>query len=124
LNNGKCEIATINGANPNDSCILNFDVTTNTVNPNGSVEFSWSFPPLPSGLSRKCSFVDYTTPTPRPVPGLQNLDPNLDRVRINNVQATTRFCLVCQFYNLLNNNSLLGESVKHQWIRVIKVGEN
>jgi len=124
MNNGKCELSTIGGADPNASCIVNFDVTTNTVNPNGSVEFSWTMANLPSNIRSKCGFVDLTTPTPRPIPGLQNLDPSVDRARINNVQATTRFCLVCQFYNLLNNNALLGEAVRHQWVRVIKVGEN
>jgi hypothetical protein len=124
MNNGVCELATGPGVNPNNSCILNFDVTTNTVNPNGSVEFSWTLANLPSNIRSVCGFVDLTTPTPRPIPGLQNLSPETDRVRINNVQATTRFCLVCQFYNLLNNNALLGEGVKHQWVRVIKVNEN
>jgi hypothetical protein len=124
MENGKCELNIAPGTNANDSCITTFNVTTNTVNPNGSVEFSWSMANLPSGVSSKCGFVDLTTPTPRPIPGLQNLDPATDRARINNVQATTRFCLVCQYYNLLNNNALLGEAVKHQWVRVIKVNEN
>jgi hypothetical protein len=124
MNNGRCELSTGNGVDPNASCIVNFNVTSNTVNPNGSVEFSWTMAPLPSNIRSKCGFIDLTTPTPRPIPGLQNLDPSIDKVRINNVQATTRFCLVCQFYNLLNNNSLLGEAVKHQWVRVIRVGEN
>ena len=124
MNNGTCELATGPGVNPNNSCIIDFNVTTNTVNPNGSVEFSWSLANLPKGVSSKCGFVDLTTPTPRPIPGLQNLDPNIDRIRINNVQSTTRFCLVCQYFNLLQNNTLLGEAVKHQWVRVIKVNEN
>jgi hypothetical protein len=124
MNNGKCELSTINGADPNASCIVDFNVTTNTVNPNGSVEFSWSLANLPSNVKSRCGFVDLTTPTPRPIPGLQNLDPGTDRIRINNVQATTRFCLVCQFYNLLNSNSLLGEAARHSWVRVIRVGEN
>ena len=122
MNNGTCSLEGVQ--NPNESCILDFNVTTNTVNPNGSVEFSWSLANLPSNIKSKCGFVDLTTSTPRPIPGLQNLDPNTDRVRINNVQSTTRFCLVCQYYNLLQNNALLGEAVKHQWVRVIKVGEN
>lgn len=124
MNNGQCQLSTVAGADPNASCILNFNVTTNTVNPNGSVEFSWALAPLPNGVSSRCGFVDLTTPTPRPIPGLQDLNPQTDRIRINNVQATTRFCLVCQFYNLLQNNTLLGEAAKHQWVRVIRVGEN
>ena len=109
--------------NINNSCITTFNASNNSVNPNGSVEFSWTIANLQSGIGKRCGFVDLTTPTPRPIPGLQNLDPNQDRARINNVQATTRFCLICQFYNLLNNSSL-GNAAAHQWIRVIRVGEN
>ena len=121
--NGQCVLSTTNGEDPNASCIVNFNVTTNRVNPNGSVEFSWSLANLPANIRSVCGFVDLTTPTPRPIPGLQNLSPETDRTRINNVQATTRFCLVCKFTNLLTN-TYLGEAAKHQWVRVIKVGEN
>lgn len=123
MNGSKCETSK-SEAELNASCIADFNVTTNTVNPNGSVEFSWSLADLPNGISSRCGFVDLTTPTPRPIPGLQNLSPETDRIRINNVQATTRFCLVCQFYNLLKGNTLIGEAARHQWVRVIKVGEN
>lgn len=105
----------------NDSCITEFSPSTSQVNPNGSVEFSWSVNNLSS--NPKCSFVDLTTPTPRPIPGLQNLDPSTDKVRITNIQASTRFCLVCQFFDNITG-SLLGEAVKHQWVRVQRIGEN
>lgn len=119
--NNKCE----NGmSDPNASCITTFHVTADSVTPNGSVEFSWSIYNDPKKqISYRCGFVDLTTPTPRPIPGLQNLDPNTDRARITSIQSTTRFCLICQFYSLLNNN-LLGNAQAHQWIRVIKIGEN
>lgn len=107
----------------NNSCISSFNTSADSVNPNGSVQFSWSLVTPPTNVGRKCGFVDLTTPTPRPIPGLQNLDPNLDKTRISNIQTTTRFCLVCQFYSLLDN-SILGTAQQHQWIRVIRVGEN
>ena len=118
---GSCNAAS-NIANINNSCITNFKVNTGTINPNGYVDFSWKILPLRTGVRSSCGFVDLTTPTPRPIPGLQNLDPNLDKTRISNIQNTTRFCLVCQFYNTTNNSSL-GDAVAHQWIRVIRVGE-
>jgi len=108
-------------ADINSSCFNSFTVTSNTVNPNGSVEFAWSLN-LPEGVGSRCGFVDLTTPTPRPIPGLQNLDPTTDRLRISNVQTTTRFCLVCQFYNLINN-AQFGEAAVHQWVRVLRIGE-
>jgi hypothetical protein len=109
-------------SNINNSCITNFKVSTDNVNPNGFVDFSWKIADLNPNVTSKCGFVDLTTPTPRPIPGLQNLDPSVDRARINNIQTTTRFCLVCQFINLLTNNEV-GNAVVHQWIRVIKIGE-
>ena len=121
LRNGVC--TTPSGGNINNSCITTFNSSSGSVNPNGSVEFKWSITPLPPNVGSRCGFVDLTTPTPRPIPGLQNLDPNQDRARISNIQATTRFCLICQFYNLLNN-SILGNAAAHQWVRVIRVGEN
>jgi len=115
--NGTCRIP----ENSNSSCIVNFKTSTPNVNPNGSVEFTWELTKVP-GIGSRCGFVDLTTATPRPIPGLQNLDPNLDRVRISNVQTTTRFCLVCQFYKLLDN-SVLGDAAVHQWVRVLRIGE-
>ncbi len=118
--NGTCVAG--DGTNINNSCIKIFTTSTDKVNPNGSVDFSWRILPLRQGVRQNCGFVDLTTPTPRPIPGLQNLDPNLDRTRISNIQTTTRFCLVCQFFNTSNNSSL-GDAVAHQWVRVIRVGE-
>jgi len=111
----------VNGAtNLDSSCITNFKVTSDNINPNGSVEFTWE---TATNTGATCGFVDLTTPTPRLIPGLQNLDTNTNRARISNIQATTRFCLVCQFYNLLTN-AALGETAVHQWVRVQRVGEN
>lgn len=118
LINGVC--STANGTNINNSCITTFTASSDSVNPNGSVEFSWKIPNLPANITPNCGFVDLTTPTPRPIPGLQNLNPTTDRVRINNIQTTTRFCLICQF---TKNNTSLGEAVVHQWVRVIRIGE-
>lgn len=105
----------------NNSCITNFEYSTNQVNPNGSVEFTWSI--ANSTNTPRCSFVDLTTSNPRQIPGLQNLDPTADRARITNIQTSTRFCLVCQFFNSATG-ALLGEAVKHQWVRVQRIGEN
>lgn len=105
----------------NDTCIQNFKPSIDKVNPNGSVEFSWDINSTSSVPN--CSFVDLTSPTPRPIPGLQNLNPTIDKVRITNIQASTRFCLVCNFYSLLNG-SLLGQAAVHQWVRVQRIGEN
>lgn len=115
-------------SDPNSSCIQNFNVTSGSINPNGSVEFSWNL--APSTTTRAtCGFVDLTTPDARPIPGLQNLDTNTDRVRISNIQASTRFCLVCQFYSLVNRPGVtvgqrLGEAASHQWVRIIRIGDN
>ncbi len=118
--NGKC--STVDNSNANASCITTFNVSSDNVAPNGSVEFIWKIAQVP-GIGSRCGFVDLTTPTPRPIPGLQNLDSNTDRIRINNIQTTTRFCLVCQFYTLVDN-ATLGDAVVHQWIRVIRIGES
>lgn len=121
LVNGTC---TPNAADPNASCIIDFKSTTQpTVNPNGSIEFTWKIPNTP-GYKSLCGFVDLTTPTPRPIPGLQNLDSSVDRIRISNIQSTTRFCLVCQFYKLTDPLVSLGNTAVHQWVRVIRIGEN
>jgi hypothetical protein len=108
------------GLDLNANCIRDFKVTSERVNPDGSVEFSWKVRP---GVDSKCSFVDLTVSPGRPIPGLQDLSPSTDRARINNIQATTRFCLVCKFFNL-NTSAYLGEVVKHQWIKVLRIGEN
>lgn len=107
----------------NSSCIKTFNTNVTSIKPNESVDFSWTLGDLPNDVGSRCGFVDLTTGTPRPIPGLQNLDPKINQVRINNIQNTTRFCLVCQFYSLLNNNTL-GNAQVHQWIRVIRIGEN
>lgn len=119
--NGVCSAA--DGSNINNSCITTFTVPNTSVNPNGSVEFTWKIADLVPNVKQTCGFYDYTTPTPRPIPGLQNLDTAQDKARISNIQTTTRFCLVCQFYNSTTNASL-GDAIAHQWIRVIRVGEN
>jgi hypothetical protein len=120
--NGVC--TAVNGNQSNESCIVSFTTLNGGgVAPGGSAEFSWQVATLPSNVRQNCGFFDYTTPTPRPIPGLQNLDVTLNRTRITNIQNTTRFCLVCQFYNK-TDNSLLGEAIKHQWIKVIRIGEN
>jgi hypothetical protein len=112
--------------NLNNSCIQDFEYDTENVNLNGSVEFTWKIVTKPNTTAR-CGFVDLTTPTPRPIPGLQELDPNIDKARITNIQTTTRFCLICQFYNVAAGGVLgtqLGEAVAHQWIKVIRIGED
>lgn len=112
--------------NINNSCIATFEVNSSNVNPNGAVDFSWSIVEK-AGVKPICGFVDLTTPTPRLIPGLQNLDTSVDRTRISNIQTTTRFCLVCKFYSVLaggGTGELLGEGIAHQWIRVIRIGEN
>jgi len=120
MSNGTCTAGS--GENINNRCITTFNVSADNINPNGFVDFSWKMADLPGGVGSRCGFVDLTTPTPRPIPGLQNLDPTRDSARISNVQTTTRFCLVCQFYSLLNSN-VLGDAVQHQWVRVIRIGE-
>jgi hypothetical protein len=122
LRNGICSVSNNVNNNINNSCI-NFSVNTSNVNPNGSADFSWKIQGLNSNVGSRCGFVDLTTPTPRPIPGLQNLDAAVDRVRISNIQTTTRFCLVCKFYNMIDQANL-GDAVLHQWVRVIKIGEN
>jgi hypothetical protein len=110
--------------NINSSCIQTFNVTSSSIYPNGSTEFNWSFPQLPAGIGRRCGFVDLSNPnTPTPVAGLQNLDASVDKVRIQNIQRTTNFCLVCSFYDTATNRSR-GEAAAHNWVRVIRVGEN
>lgn len=117
-----CNNTGCNAVADNSICIQNFKTSVDNVSPNGSVEFSWSIPSVAS-VTPKCSFVDLTTATARPIPGLQDLDPATDRVRITNIQTTTRFCLVCQFFSL-SNSAFLGETAAHQWVRVIRVGED
>jgi hypothetical protein len=118
--NGQCVAPS--GTNINSSCITSFNSSADSVSPNGTVEFSWKVGNLPANIGSRCGFVDLTSPTPRPIPGLQNLDPNINKARITNIQTTTRFCLICQFYNLVSNASL-GDAAVHQWVRVIRIGE-
>jgi hypothetical protein len=121
LDNGVCKMP--DDSDANSSCISTFTVDTDHVNPDGSAEFTWGLnDKIPSTIGSRCGFVDLTTSNPRPIPGLQNLDPKQDRVRISNIQATTRFCLICQFYKLLDQ-SVIGNTAVHQWVRVQRVGE-
>lgn len=120
LTDGVCQPPT--GADINASCVANFTVSNSTIVPGGKVEFSWKLADLPANIASRCGFVDLTTPTPRPVPGLQNLSVTADRARITNIQRTTRFCLVCQFYDL-TTRAILGETARHQWVRVMTLGE-
>jgi hypothetical protein len=115
--------STSSGAQLDSACIQDFLVSSDNIQPDGSVKFNWSVANVPN-VTSKCSFVDLTTATPRYITGLSNLDPSVQSATINNIQSTTRFCLVCQFFNLLNNNALLGSVSTHQWVRVQRVGEN
>jgi hypothetical protein len=122
VRNGVCSV-NANSPEVNNSCIQTFNITSSSIQPGGNTEFSWNFPAMP-GVGRNCGFVDLSTPnSPRPIPGLQNLDAATDKLRINNIQRTTRFCLVCKFYDIKTNQSR-GEASAHQWVRVIRVGEN
>jgi hypothetical protein len=113
---------TANNTFTNNTCLEDFIPSTDRINPNGSVEFTWKV--NNSSSTPRCSFVDLTnTLAPRLIPGLQNLDPNLDKVRITNIQASTRFCLVCSFFDL-TSGALIGDAAKHQWVRVQRIGEN
>ena len=112
--------AVSSGTDINATCFAKFKTTSDTVSPNGSVEFSWQLASVP-GVTSKCSFVDLTSNTPRPIPGLQNLDPITDRARITNIQTTTRFCLVCAF---IKGGVEIGNAAIHQWVRVVRIGEN
>jgi hypothetical protein len=69
LVNGVCSAG--DGTNINNSCITTFDTSSGSVNPNGSVEFSWKIADLQPNVKQTCGFVDLTTPTSRPIPGLQ-----------------------------------------------------
>jgi hypothetical protein len=109
--------------NINSTCLTSLTPQIDTINPNGSVDFKWTIGGLGAGYSSKCGFVDLTYGgTGKLIPGLQNLDISVNRARITNIQNTTRFCLVCKFYNQLNVEQ--GESVLHQWVRVQRIGEN
>jgi hypothetical protein len=110
-----------NTGNIDNSCISSFTLSSPSISPNGAVTFNWSFAPLKSGITRKCGFVDLSTPTPRPIPGLQDLSPTQDSVRITNVQRSTQFCLVCKFFGATIGTR---EAAVHQWVRVIRTGEN
>ncbi len=110
------------GSNPNESCISTFNVSSNIISRNGSVDFSWKIAKV-EGVGSRCGFVDLTTSTPRPVPGLQVLDPNLEKTKIKNIQSATRYCLVCQFYDLADN-AVLGEVAAHEWVRIMGMGDN
>jgi len=109
--------------NINSTCLTSLTPQIDTINPNGSVDFKWTIGGLGAGYSSKCGFVDLTYGgAGKLIPGLQNLDISVNRARITNIQNTTRFCLVCKFYNQLNVDQ--GESVLHQWVRVQRIGEN
>jgi len=117
---GSCQLAP-ESANINDSCIQDFKCgRSSNVSPNGSVTCSYK---LPTNVRSLCSFVDLTTTIPKPVPGLQNLDQTTEQAKISNIQKTTRFCLLCKFYEI-SDSSLLGEAAVHQWVKVIRLGED
>jgi hypothetical protein len=114
--NGSCTTNTPN----NNACITGFRSDTTSVTANGSVEFSWNLT-NPAGVT--CSFYDRSKPQAgstlgTPIPGLQNLDSSINRIRINNIQRSTEFCLYCKY------PSSPTPAASHQWVRVIRVGES
>jgi hypothetical protein len=118
--NGTCNATSVN----NNSCIT-FTPTVTSVNPGGSVDFLYRIQATP-GYTPKCGFYDRSKDNGvglgTPIAGLQDLDLSGDRIRINNIQRNTEFCLVCQFTNALGVQS--APAANHQWVRVIRIGEN
>lgn len=111
----------------NSGCIQTFTPNTTSVQPNGSVEFFYKLLPVASGTSRACGFYDRSQSAGPdglgvPIPGLQNLNTDSDRVRINNIQRNTEFCLVCRFST--SDGTPQAPAANHQWVRVIRIGEN
>lgn len=118
---GSCSVA-----NANSSCIQSYNVGPTSVYPNGSVDFSWKVLPAVDGGSVKCGFYDRSQGNGVglgvPIPGLQNLDTQADKFRINNIQRNTEFCLVCVYAD--KNGTPQTPAAQHQWVRVIRIGEN
>lgn len=110
----------------NNSCIQTFIPNTTSVYPNGSVEFAWKVLPGADGLKPVCGFYDRSKNNGvglgTPIPGLQNLDPDLEKLRINNIQRNTEFCLVCVYAPV--SGTPQAPAALHQWVRVIRIGEN
>jgi hypothetical protein len=107
----------------NNTCITGFNVNTSSVIPNGSAEFSWKTVGDPKDVL--CSFYDRSrvargsNDKGTPIQGLQNLPIGTDRLRINNIQRTTEFCLYCAY-----QSDVTTPAAAHQWVRVIRIGEN
>jgi hypothetical protein len=121
--NGTCSAAVPN----NNGCIQTFTPNTTSVQPNGSVEFFYKLLPIASDTSRTCGFYDRSQSKGPdglgvPIPGLQNLSADSDRIRINNIQRNTEFCLVCRFTT--SDGTPQAPAANHQWVRVIRIGEN
>lgn len=120
----QCASGCVSETNPeelNASCIQNFKSSSESVTPNGSAIFSWDINET-AGVSSTCGFQDVTGQVLRPIPSLQNLPASIKSASINNIQSTTRFSLLCQFYNL-GTGSLLGEAKAYQWIKVGRLSE-
>jgi hypothetical protein len=119
--NGTCNAPAIT----NSSCIQTYKLSTNSIYPNGSVDFSWRVLPATDGGSVKCGFYDRSKSNGvglgTPIPGLQNLDIASDKFRINNIQRNTEFCLVCVYTD--RNANPQTPAAQHQWVRVIRIGE-
>jgi hypothetical protein len=81
-------------------------------------------------MGRRCGFYDLSKGSQAdlskavPIPGLQNLDPNSESIRINNIQRNTNFCLICQFYKINDGTNAGSPAAIHQWVRVVQIGEN
>lgn len=122
----QCDGSCTTSTNPNTSCIQTFYPNTNSVYPNGSVDFSWKVLPPVDGGSVKCGFYDRSKGNGVglgvPIPGLQDLDISVDKLRINNIQRNTEFCLVCAYSDKSGNPQT--PAALHQWVRVIRLGEN
>lgn len=121
--NGTCGAT----APSNNGCIQTFTPNTTSVQPNGSVEFFYKLLPTATNTSRTCGFYDRSQSRGPdglgvPIPGLQNLSADSDRIRINNIQRNTEFCLVCRFTS--NDGTPQAPAANHQWVRVIRIGEN
>lgn len=111
----------------NNTCITSFIPNTTSIQPNGSVEFFYKILPPASGTQQTCGFYDRSQSKGPdglgvPIPGLQNLDTSKERIRINNIQRNTEFCLVCRFST--NDGTPQAPAANHQWVRVIRIGEN
>lgn len=121
----QCDGRCVGGSN--NTCITSFTPNTTSIQPNGSVEFFYKILPPASGTQQTCGFYDRSQSKGPdglgvPIPGLQNLDTSKERIRINNIQRNTEFCLVCRFTT--NDGTPQAPAANHQWVRVIRIGEN